>query len=204
MKSGRKAWFTGSLTLAAVLAGLAIPTWYPTVHAEQATGAEQITDDAAKAADDRVPTTTISAQEMSYDVDKRVSTYSGTVHIAHDDVELFADRMIVTHGPDNSPTRIQAVGAVRISKGDKLATSEVAVYHVNRQEIVLTGNPSMQQGLNSLAGADSLIFSQKDGRFRTAGGRVHLKVVNDTDTKWLSGSPAGETEPASTPDSPHD
>ena len=75
----RRAWLSRSLTLAAVLAGLAVPTWCTRARAEQPSAAEHAAGpvDEAEAIDERVPTTTISAQEMSFDLDKRISTYKG-------------------------------------------------------------------------------------------------------------------------------
>jgi lipopolysaccharide export system protein LptA len=48
--------------------------------------------------------------------------------------------------------RIEARGHVSVTQGPKVATGELAIYYQDAQKIILTGNPVMKEGSNSITG----------------------------------------------------
>lgn len=59
--------------------------------------------------------------------------------------------------------RIVAQGQVRFVQEDRLATGQEAIYYKDKDEVVLTGNPQLWRGENTLKG-DRIIFNLKDNK----------------------------------------
>jgi lipopolysaccharide export system protein LptA len=60
-------------------------------------------------------------------------------------------------------TRIEAEGHVRLVQEDKVATGNLAIYYKDREEIVLTGNPRLWQGENTLQG-ERIIYNLNEDK----------------------------------------
>ena len=60
-------------------------------------------------------------------------------------------------------SRIEAEGHVRLVQEDKVATGDLAIYYKDREEIVLTGNPRLWQGENTLQG-ERIIYNLNEDK----------------------------------------
>lgn len=119
----------------------------------------------------------ISAAQLEADQEQRLITFSGQVKAEYGDSVLYADKLLVFYQPpkggkpslpesSQSPAasplgdlggekldRLEARGNVRFVQGDRVATAEQAVYHRQRDEIVLQGRPQVWRGENHLKGS---------------------------------------------------
>lgn len=60
--------------------------------------------------------------------------------------------------PAGDLERIEARGHVNITQGAKVVTGELAIYYQDEQKIVMTGNPLMRDGSNTVAGDRIVVY----------------------------------------------
>ncbi len=119
----------------------------------------------------------VSAAQLEADQDQRLIVFKGQVKAEYGDSTLYTDQLLVFYQPKEkgrSPSpaagksqevsplgdlggekldRIEARGNVRLVQGDRVATGEKAVYHRDKDEIVLLGHPQVWRGENHLKGS---------------------------------------------------
>ena len=103
--------------------------------------------------------------------------FSGNVAITKDDMIITSDIIEVYSTSDKKQTdEIVAMGNVEISRGNKKAKGDRAVYLQHLQKIILTGNPKAiaWEGDNIIEGRE-MIFLMKKDRF-VVNERVHAKL----------------------------
>ena len=129
----------------------------------------------------------ITAARLEADQKQRLITFSGQVKATYGDNILYARQLSVYYEPpaagskpgaaaqekkDTSPlgdlggekiNRIVASGGVRFVQEDKVATGKEATYYRARQEVVLTGNPPVWRGENSLKG-ERIVFNLRTNK----------------------------------------
>ena len=112
--------------------------------------------------------------------------FSGNVAVKKKGISITADILEVYNTPDKKQTQeIVAIGNVKISRGDKKAKGDRAVYLEHLQKIILTGNPKAVawEGDDIIEGREMIFLMNKD-RF-VVNERVRAKLFpkkNRTDT----------------------
>ncbi len=97
---------------------------------------------------------------------------AGNVVITQGDMTLHAGRTTMafsTEGGGFRIHRVDAVGGVRITKGNQAATGDVAIYDFDKRLITIAGNVVLQRGADRLSGGRLTIdlnsgLSTLDGR----------------------------------------
>ncbi len=97
---------------------------------------------------------------------------AGNVVITQGDMTLHAGRTTMafsTEGGGFKIHRVDAVGGVRITKGNQAATGDVAIYDFDKRLITIAGNVVLQRGADRLSGGRLTIdlnsgLSTLDGR----------------------------------------
>ena len=103
--------------------------------------------------------------------------FSGNVAVTKDDMVITSDILEVYSSSDKKQTdEIVAIGNVEISRGNKKAKGDRAVYLQHLQKIILTGSPKAiaWQGDDIIEGRE-MIFLMKKDRF-VVNERVHAKL----------------------------
>jgi lipopolysaccharide transport protein LptA len=103
--------------------------------------------------------------------------FSGNVAVTKEGISITSDILEVYNTPDKKQTQeIVAIGNVKISRGDKKAKGDRAVYLKHLQKIILTGNPKAiaWEGDDIIEGRE-MIFLMKKDRF-VVNERVHAKL----------------------------
>ena len=103
--------------------------------------------------------------------------FSGNVAVRKDDMVITSDIIEIYGTSDKKQTdEIVAIGNVEISRGNKKAKGDRAVYLKHLQKIILTGNPKAiaWEGDNIIEGRE-MIFLMKKDRF-VVNERVHAKL----------------------------
>lgn len=79
---------------------------------------------------------------------------SGNVDIQQGDLRVRSERTTVafTDAGALKIQRITATGGVRVTRGDEVATGDVAVYDFNRKIITMVGDASLKRGSDTLRG----------------------------------------------------
>ena len=91
--------------------------------------------------------------------------FSGNVAVTKEGISITSDILEVYNTPDKKQTQeIVAIGNVKISRGDKKAKGDRAVYLEHIQKIILTGNPKAVawEGDDIIEGREMIFLMDKD------------------------------------------
>jgi lipopolysaccharide export system protein LptA len=124
------------------------------------------------------------------------ATLSGNVVITQGDLTVRADRTTLAFSTDSGSFkihRLDAVGGVRVTRGNQSASGEVAIYDFDRRIITLVGGVVLQRGNDRLSGGRLVIdlstgISSLDGR---AGGSTTALGTPGTPTSGKGGRVTG-------------
>ena len=126
---------------------------------------------------DRPPPIEITSDRMRSENGGQKIIFSGNVAVTKDDMVIKSDIVEVYNSSDKKQTdEIVAIGNVEISRGNKKAKGDRAVYLKHLQKIILTGNPKAiaSEGDDIIEGRE-MIFLMKKDRF-VVNERVHAKL----------------------------
>lgn len=127
----------------------------------------------------------INASQLEVDHARQEIAFKDQVVARYKDIILYTDLLKIHYqakpaAPDKKPEsplesvgidkidRIEALGKVRLVQEDRVATGERAVYYPQEEKIVLSGNPQLWRGQNSIRG-DEVIFYLKENRAMVRG-----------------------------------
>jgi lipopolysaccharide export system protein LptA len=101
----------------------------------------------------------ITADRLEADDATRKLVFAGNVVAQQEDITISSDRMTIEYAQESNVVRqIIAAGNVQIVQGERLASGQQAVYDKQEKRIVLTGNPSVKDGPNSVQGHEIILF----------------------------------------------
>lgn len=133
--------------------------------------------------------------------EKKLAVFTGNVVATEGDKVIKSDQLFIYYknvenkggvkkaGAESEAgdlERIEARGNVRITQGKKIVTGENAVYLNDDQKIIVTGNPVMKDGVNTIKGDKIIVLLDEDrGIVESAGGgRVSVTLYpEDKDKK---------------------
>ena len=128
----------------------------------------------------------VSSERLEADDQAQTLIFSGNAIATQDDVTIHGDRLTVKYtGEKREIERVVAEGSVRITQGQRVATSEKAIlYHVE-ERIVLTGSPKVSDGDSFVQGQEITIYLNDQRSVVTGGegGRVNAVFTPQTEEK---------------------
>ncbi len=122
-----------------------------------------------------------------------VITFSGNVVAKQGEMVIYADRAQVFYmkGQEgNEVKEIVATGNVKIQEGDRLATSQKAVFLNAEQKIILTGQPKVWQGQDMLSGDRITVLLEEDKSIVEGSPERRVEVI-----LYPKGAPPGKGKP---------
>lgn len=151
------------------------------------------------AADDQP--TKITADAMDIDIANDLATFTGNVYVDDPRMTIACHKMIIHLGDTGEPkdgdkagsnlsirktvSSIECVGGVVITRklsdadmiaaGEQKATAGKAVYHLDSGEIVLTENPVLMRGKDSLSGKTITIWRDSNRMKVEGGGAIEMR-----------------------------
>jgi lipopolysaccharide transport protein LptA len=138
----------------------------------------------------------IEANEMLFDYDHGELRYSGNVQVAHGDVRMRADRMILKFNPGRAKSLklLEAIGQVEVLRGEERAVGEHATYDPERRIITLTGKASLGSAGSSIGGESVVVYlSERRAEVKGGNGRAgqggRVRAVIDPDSLDLMKEP---------------
>jgi lipopolysaccharide export system protein LptA len=121
----------------------------------------------------------LKADQLFSDNNNRTATFTGKVSARQGDITIFADKLVVRYAPETKDVdRVEAVSNVSIIQGNRRAVAQQAVYDTAKGTILLTGNPKVYQGDDTLA-AKEITYYVDDQRSTATGGpgeRVSVEI----------------------------
>ncbi len=77
----------------------------------------------------------------------------------------------------NEVREIVATGNVKINQGDRVATSQKAVFLNSEQKIILTGQPKVWQGKDMVSGDKIIVLLEEDKSLVESGPDQRVEVI---------------------------
>jgi len=118
------------------------------------------------------PIQVVADRLEAFDAEKLV-VFSGNAVAVQGDKVIKSDKISLYYKKEKSPVktkpvrdlsqtsdldRIEARGHVTVTQGSKVVTGELAIYYQDDQKIVMTGNPLMRDGNNTVSGDRIVVF----------------------------------------------
>lgn len=92
-------------------------------------------------------------------------TFKGNVVAKQGDMVIFSDVMTVKYEDKGGIRRIEALGNVKMTQSDRIATGKKIVFYNPEQKIVMTGNPRIWQGDNLISCQKITVLLEEDKIF---------------------------------------
>jgi lipopolysaccharide export system protein LptA len=106
---------------------------------------------------------TIKSKEMSADNKGKTAVFIGNVVAKQGDVTILADKITIYYGDQKGEVdKVEADGNVRIIQDKNTGISSHAVYESREGRMVLTGNPRVMQGKDTISGGIITCYVDED------------------------------------------
>lgn len=115
--------------------------------------------------EERLPIKVISDTSEYFEAQNMVK-FKGNVEVDDGKVKMICDKMDVFMGKDKKIKKIIAYGNVKIKKEEMRSNSEKAVYYIEEDKIILTGDPVVNQNEREIR-SDIITFFREDERILT-------------------------------------
>lgn len=102
--------------------------------------------------------TTVTSDRLEFDYKDYMALFEGHVTIVDPQFTMKADKMLIHFENTNDVSRVDAVGSVSMVSLDRKATCGRATYTRSNGAIVLSENPVVQKGENTLRGEKITIW----------------------------------------------
>ncbi len=122
----------------------------------------------------------ITADKLDFNQKKRVAVFSGNVVARQAKTTLEADtlRVVFTSGAEQDLKEIVATGKkVTVKLQDKKAVCRKMHYYAVARKIVLTGNPSLDDGKNVISGEEITFFLDDERSVVKSGQNQRVKTT---------------------------
>jgi len=111
---------------------------------------------------------------LTADNKARTALFERSVVARTTDLTMYADRMLVHYDKDTgNVTQIDAEGAVKVVKENRVITSREAVYYADGEKVIFTGEPRAVEDENVVAGK-KIIYLMNEDRFLVEDSKVFL------------------------------
>lgn len=122
----------------------------------------------------------INAQALEVDNKNQIITFKGNVIARQEEMTIQADTARVYYTKKEEGYEIKeivATGNVRVYQGNRLATSQKAVFYHQEQKVILTGQPKVWQGKDMLSGEKITVYLKEDKSFVESGAERRVEVI---------------------------
>ncbi|MBN2804049.1 MAG: hypothetical protein JXR91_13225 [Deltaproteobacteria bacterium] len=113
-------------------------------------------------AQSKVDNISVNADNLKIDSEKRVAKFEGNVRAVLGNFKIICSLMEIGYTENGELKELTATGKVTFTKDGAVATANKAVYNSLKQTVVLSGNPVLKRGENSLKGS-SIKINIKSG-----------------------------------------
>lgn len=132
-----------------------------------------------------------TCSEMTYDREKKIAVLQNSVHLVDTKNNVVADAEIIDYNQSTDIAVLQI--NVNMVQGKNTCTAAHAIYKKNEQMLIMSGNPSVQQG-NDRFRAQEIVLNLKTEEI-SLDGRVRGSVTaDDTKTKTPEPSKVDKTD----------
>jgi lipopolysaccharide export system protein LptA len=104
----------------------------------------------------------ITSSTLSADAASNTAVFEGSVVATSGDLSMYADKMTVYYTKDGDISKIEAIGGIKLVKGERTLTSEKATYLAEEGKITFTGDPRAVEGVNTITGSKIVYLIDED------------------------------------------
>lgn len=116
----------------------------------------------------------ITSKTLTADNKANTAIFEQSVVARTAELTMYADKMLVFYDKDTgNVTKIDAEGAVKVVKRDRIITSQKATYFAEAEKVVFEGDPRAVQGENVVTGS-TMTYLMGEDRFVVEDSKVFL------------------------------
>ncbi len=104
----------------------------------------------------------ITSSTLSADANSNTAVFEGSVVAKTDDIILRSDKMTVHYTEAGDVEKIDAAGNIKLTKGERVLTSDKATYVAREARITFTGEPMAVEGQNIITGSKIIYLINQD------------------------------------------
>lgn len=122
----------------------------------------------------------ITSDTVEGDQKKNLVIFKGNVVAKQEEATLYANQLTLYYDPETRRIReIVALGNVKVTQGDRRATSQKATFYQNENKIVLEGEVVIREGENVIRGEKVVYLVDEERSFVEGGkgGRVSTTII---------------------------
>jgi lipopolysaccharide export system protein LptA len=120
----------------------------------------------------------ITADWMEVDQKKNTISYKGRVVTVQNDMTMRSETLTAYYDPEMKQMKqIVAEGKVNATQGNRVATSDKAVFDDKAKTVTLTGSPVMRQGNSQVSGVKVVYYVEQDKAIAEGDGKVRVQAT---------------------------
>ena len=117
---------------------------------------------------------TITSSTLTADNKAHTALFEGSVVAKTANAIFHADKMLVHYSEAGKVTQIEATGHVQLVKGERVITSEEAIFFADEERVLFTGSPKAVEGTTIVTGT-KMIYLIKEERSLVEQGKVYME-----------------------------
>ncbi|MCX7943810.1 MAG: hypothetical protein N2746_04815 [Deltaproteobacteria bacterium] len=94
----------------------------------------------------------IKAKKLKIENQNRKAIFTGDVEAIRTDMKITCNQLVAYYNEKGSIDKFECIGNVNLKKGEKVATSDMAVFEYTKSLVTMTGNPYYSDGENKFWG----------------------------------------------------
>lgn len=106
--------------------------------------------------------TVITSETLTADNKAHTALFEGSVIAKTNTMTIYSDRMFVYYTDEGKITKIEAAGNIKLIRGERVITSETAIYFSDEEKVIFTGQPKAMEGNNIVTGTRMIYFINDD------------------------------------------
>ena len=106
--------------------------------------------------------TVITSDRMEYDYSRSLAVFTGNVLVRDKDMRMWADEMTVIMAPEEEIESVTAIGRVVIIQPGRKARCRKAMFLVDQNEVILTGDAVIKQERDRVEGRVIHIWTDRE------------------------------------------
>lgn len=104
----------------------------------------------------------ITSTTLTADNKARTALFEGSVIAKSENMTLYSDSMLVYYTETGKITKIEATGHIKLIKGERVITSDSAIYLAGEEKVIFTGEPRAMEGSSTVTGTKMTYFLNDD------------------------------------------
>jgi len=121
---------------------------------------------------------TVKSNDLAADNKGKIAIFTGKVVAKHGDITIYAEKLTVSYGDlKGEVEKVEAEIDVRIVQENRIGTAKHAIYQSREGLIILTGNPKVIQGSDTISGKIITYYIDEDRSVVSGGGDSRVEAV---------------------------